>query len=930
MSRRSSPLTAAVSPRESRRTRDAELESLSTCDDEHRNSLLWDGMQPSSASLRLSSATQAPTKREKMRRKSGSAAGLSSTLLASADPRDHVYGTCPGGRTAVNAAVRELSRLEDARRVAYETYCQERYERSQDAAKGRRPSGVVSLLGFLFLAFFYFAWLLDVQTETMLPVLGSIGQVLSLPSFLFHFLLECERNLSSRLSFSKRGHDTQTPAEAPALSQIAAGTTEGATVERRFRFLSDDALFSGGETEFAPPGDLEKARTVLKPWLPLIRQLDALPGVKEASERENKRGQGKETEPFLFRPRLRRRSNATQTASAMQSASPGRDDKEGQTREDLKAFGDLQRSCGVPYLEDAAFVLPEETPRSAPLLRLPRDMLLSSRDAPLAFRKRCKVPLAGSSSAVRAASRACTANELLGLLLVREKQLQRDVMKEVFLTRVSEVKDWDRLRSQLPPLPFCLVKPTKNALFFDDAHWEALEFLSLLQKKPLDLFLAGLSHAALETGIFPQRSRESQDADDTASQREKARKEETDIRDAVSVLYSKGLWDLDNNVAVAPAAFELQGHFNRYTWNSDDAMMHEATEQSFSWSARHDLPSGSQILVNQGQLSNLHTLHRFGIVDGSNPWGPVFLFRRVDSEGFGVSPPYASSRHAQGVALPGEMLFARTRENFQKLPSWMLRKRVVPRDGTMCFHPAYKADQNAHYSCPPVADAVETSEETETAEEPPELDRPTARQTQTSSGHEAIVCEASVFFNRSFGFGSLVLHRRGPIGGFDKLSYQCLRELLSSSPPASSRQKGARKAESVRAGEALGDEVELEAEDLEEAEGLSLATKERMTAALLKEACFLQLESTQQGIWRLTERQRKEEREAVGEEARAQPSGGAGRAASQEKERRTRRGLTALMLQAAKSDEELLHRCVGYFARLEKRAKIWEQARAEF
>ncbi|ESS33743.1 putative transmembrane protein [Toxoplasma gondii VEG] len=911
MSRRSSPLSEAACPRERRRLRDPELESLSTCDEEHRNSLVWEMGVP---------GPSRPTSAQKPRRKSASAALTS--LLASTDPRDHVYGTCPGGRSAVNAAVREFGRIEDARQAAYEASCLEDYGGKREETQRTRLSWLSSTLAFLGLACLYLTWLLDVQTETMLPVLGSIGQVLSMPSFVFHALLRLQRSLASQIAFTA----SDPPAgDAPAahLFPHAAGEANDREISRHFAFLPEGSLSATSDQarETEPQENHMREQIVLKPWMPLIRQLD------DWMETEFAEGAGEKEpgenpanpEAFLFRPRLQRgfqkddfqrehlsaESQAASSGSREEGKRERKTDRREAIQEDWKAFADLQRSCAIPY-HDGAFLIPEETPQNDPILQLPREMLLSSRDASAALRKSCRVPLDLPSSASSSSeSRACSPNELLGLLLVREKQLQRELVRDTFLRVSQEDENLDEMRRRLPPLPFCLVKPTKNAFFFDKAHWEALELLSLLQKKPLDLFLADLTHAARETGVFGG------DSEDSSGHRGRS-SEDSDIRDAASILYSKGLWDLDDHVAVAPAGFELKGHFNRYSWNSDEATMHEAKEKSFSWKARGDLPSGSQILVNQGQLSNLHTLHRFGIVEESNSWGPVFLFRRIHDDDFEISPPFASFRHARGVAVPGELLFAHTPENMRKLPSWMLRKRVVPRDGTMCFHPEYRANPNAHYSCPPVANAGEATEEGN-AEELPELDRPSTQESQTSTGQAGMVCEPSVFFNRTFGFGSLVLHRRGPIGGFDRVSYQCLRELVSSSLVASAREKPPPDGEAV------------EVEELEDTEGVSLATKEALTASLLKEACFLQLENTQQAVSLLKERQRQEEK--AKEESREKGMA-LGRKAGEQNDSETQ--VTEMMLQAAKGDEELLQRCVQYFTALERRATVWERASAQF
>ncbi|PFH32138.1 hypothetical protein BESB_020790 [Besnoitia besnoiti] len=919
--RRASPSPVGV-PRDLSSRHDTELESLSTCDGERSLSVFSD----------VDKTVCSPKERGAMatRKKAGrsrSASPALAALFASTDPRDHVYAFFPGGREAVESAVHELSGLEEDRQAAsYEARLLSRLERSQRRRRcGGEPRAFRSLaattLGFLFLLLLYVLWLVDVQTETVLPVIRCIGRVLALPSSLLAFFRASTDSLSpffAALSTSQSAAETPDARDLEAVAFPFIFENEEADADlasrRRVSFAQGrEPRGFDGTRKNRERGEEGEEIAVLQPWMPLVNQLDDLLRGEGTPLEEVQQSEGT-PDDLIFLPRLTRRRSAGQRVTASASRRQERGDSkpddlrcdEGEPSEDWKAFSDLQRACAVPYGdEDAEFTLPQGAAGATPLVSIPRAFLLSSRNVPRSLRARCRVPSDSSPF------RACTANELLSVLLIREKQLQRGVLRGFFATARSgseSAKDLrSSLRARLPPLPFCLLKNTKkNAFFFNDAHWEALQLLSLLQRAPLEEFVAGVTQAA--------RASQTLTGDASEQQPEAEKRQREDVRDAVSILYSKGLWDLDGNIAVAPAGYELEGRFNRYTWNSDEAIMHEAAAASFAWKADRELPSGSQISVNQGQLSSVHTLHRFGVVEASNHWGPVFFFRRPENDQEArPRPPFASTRHANGISAPGELLFRASPENLQRLPSWMRRRRIVPRDGTMCFHPEYKAEQ-AHYGCP-VIDAPATGGSPHEECDPlPELDRPKARETVTSAGQPALVCDPSVFFSRTFGLGSLVLRRGGPVGGFDRLSYLCLRELLASADSPRRRAPDDARAE----------------EDEEEREEISLATKEAHVAGLLKEACFLQLDATQQAVRLLSE----ELTRGGGEETEGGQDAGAplldSLEAGETPEREREAAVTRMMLAAAKSDEELLRNCLTYFTKVEREAKNWARTSAEF
>ncbi|PHJ19646.1 transmembrane protein [Cystoisospora suis] len=859
---------------------------------------------------------------------------------------------------------------------------------------------------------------------------------------------------------------------------------------------------------------------------------------------------------------------------------------------DLERLRQLQLSClfKEQLPEDLVSQIPLSLSFSSisqlPFIRIPRSMILSTRDLlpNTTFQTSCQIPLStestsssqdlhphfssssSSNSTIRLSSssspphRPCTINELSAFLLVQERRLQRQILRDFFskeltlLTKRFPHKTWtlhersayirEHRRTFFPLLPYCITKGhDRNSLYFTEAHWEAGEYLTHMKRRPLENFIHRISSLISQQGNYqpsrPTQSKEQQakeyaEAEIHGEKEEKKKKEkkrdpivkmmekreqEKNVKEALSVLYSKGLSDIGENIAVSPVSYDFNVGLHQYTWNSDMSVVHAAHEESFTWGGTshrrtattdthhhphhllypphlhrhlynlhsdkthlppHHLPSrpnplapphtttrsetpGSpdmavssfqkekvkRILVNQGQLNSVHTLHRFGVIDPHNPWGPVFFLRKGkptsskerqekeeekekgekgdetqegeedDDDADGDEPktlkstfplPFASTISG-GSALKADGIF--TEEEAQRfLPEWMLPtdRVIIEKDGrSMCFHPLFRRQKTSSQSpssfaseeeeerdCPISIEEDEDNEDykrtqrmkTEENEEEesislPRLDSvhfeevllasPPSGENEKNKNKKkkmidrerrvvGIVCKKDVFYSRTYGYGGLILHEGGPIGGFDRIPYQCMRELLSrhnayahedsSLSHASSSSSHLKKEK--REEERMKDSTQerRDTSPLVSSFSLSLAEKEERIASVLEKACEVQLRHThraleilhgelkkQEGrlslvysLGKKDEETKKEEeqREEIEDDSEEEEEvffrgtiyemekkrGEKGEEKDEEADIERTLGITTKMIQAAQSDEKLLTQCISYFRKL--------------
>ena len=177
-----------------------------------------------------------------------------------------------------------------------------------------------------------------------------------------------------------------------------------------------------------------------------------------------------------------------------------------------------------------------DTPKGAPLLRLPRALLLSTADAPPSIREKCLLQPSSNNKAQQQQPQqliACTPEELLAVLLLQELLLLRQLQRENPAAAAAAATG-------------CLLHTTrKNAPYFGPFLWRALSLVLPQQ---------GEQHLLLQQQLL-QLAR-----GPLAAELEGVTK--GDIKRAVSLVHARSVWDGEGHVAVS-ALDELQ----EYHWS---------------------------------------------------------------------------------------------------------------------------------------------------------------------------------------------------------------------------------------------------------------------------------------------------------------------------------------------------------------------------
>ncbi|XP_026193379.1 uncharacterized protein LOC34623281 [Cyclospora cayetanensis] len=377
-----------------------------------------------------------------------------------------------------------------------------------------------------------------------------------------------------------------------------------------------------------------------------------------------------------------------------------------------------QRSpqCGEQATRGAGIVA-EDTPRGAPLLRLPRALLLSTADAPAFIRDNCLLESSRPRQKQQKQLTPCSSEELLAVLLVKELLLLRHLRMQEPTAAAAAASG-------------CLLHTNKrNAPYFGPFLWKALSLVLPHQAEQQQHLQQQLLHL-VRGSLAAELSDATQD----------------DIKMAVSLVHARSVWDGEGHVAVS-ALDELQA----YHWNSDWAIQHETSAEGLVWRAPRDIRRGENLFVNYGQYSNAHLLFHFGVELSGNPWGPAFFWRTDIGE-----IPYAALPNA----VTSVSILRSAVSSSSALPLWLQGSAWAPKEGPC--HPPLEGP-----SC--AAPKLDFEE--------PRADRVFSAQAMSPDGQIGIICDQRVFTLRAFGRGAFVLSLFGAVGGVDATVYKCVRVL---------------------------------------------------------------------------------------------------------------------------------------------------------